>query len=173
MPSSRGASQPRDRTQVSRIARGLYPLSHKGSPRILEWVADPFSRGSSWPRNWTRVSCIAGRFFTSWDTKEAQRFLYQRINILPRWMLKKRRCEKLCWVFVSPKDQDSGIWERVGEDEEHNSIWSDDHWGLEWSLSRNQIRQEEVLLLASQVNWEFINLGLRESSGPWIINCVH
>ena len=27
-----------------------YQLSHKGSPRTLEWVAYPFSRGSSWPR---------------------------------------------------------------------------------------------------------------------------
>ena len=43
-----------------------YQLSHKGSPRILEWVAIPFSRGSSWPRNWSRVSCIAGRCFTIW-----------------------------------------------------------------------------------------------------------
>ena len=40
--------------------------------RILEWVAFPVSRGSSWPRNQTRVSCIAGRFFTSWTTREAQ-----------------------------------------------------------------------------------------------------
>ena len=31
----------------------LYQLSHKGSPRILEWVAYPFSSGSSWPRNRT------------------------------------------------------------------------------------------------------------------------
>ena len=30
----------------------LYHLSHKGSLRILEWVAYPFSRVSSWPRNW-------------------------------------------------------------------------------------------------------------------------
>ena len=28
----------------------LYQLSHKGSPRILEWVAYPFSRESSQPR---------------------------------------------------------------------------------------------------------------------------
>ena len=42
----------------------LYQLSHKGNPRILEWVAYPFSRGSSCPRNQTGVSCIAGRFFT-------------------------------------------------------------------------------------------------------------
>ena len=29
----------------------LYQLSHKGSPRTLEWVAYPFSRGSSQLRN--------------------------------------------------------------------------------------------------------------------------
>ena len=43
-----------------------YQLSHKGSPRILEWVTYPFSSLFSWPRNQTRVSCIAGRFFTNW-----------------------------------------------------------------------------------------------------------
>ena len=40
----------------------FYQLSHKGNPRILEWVAYPFSSGSSQPRNRTRVSCIVGRF---------------------------------------------------------------------------------------------------------------
>ena len=49
----------------------LYHLSHKGSPRILEWVAYPFSSRSYWPRNWTRVSCIAGGFFTNWAIREA------------------------------------------------------------------------------------------------------
>jgi len=34
----------------------LYQLSHKESPRILEWVAYPFSSGSSQPRNGTWVS---------------------------------------------------------------------------------------------------------------------
>ena len=38
--------------------------------RILEWVAIS-SRGSSHPRDHTWVSCIAGRFFTVWDTREA------------------------------------------------------------------------------------------------------
>ena len=33
----------------------LYQLSHKRSPRILEWVAYPFSSRSSRPRNWTWV----------------------------------------------------------------------------------------------------------------------
>ena len=49
----------------------LYQLSHKGSPRILEWVAYPFFSGSSPPRNWTRVCCIASRFFTNWTIREA------------------------------------------------------------------------------------------------------
>ena len=49
----------------------LYQLRHKGSQRILEWVAYPFSRGSSWLRNQTGVSCIAGRFFTNWAIWEA------------------------------------------------------------------------------------------------------
>ena len=39
--------------------------------RILEWVTISFSRGSSWPRDWTRVSCVAGRYYTVWDTREA------------------------------------------------------------------------------------------------------
>ena len=38
------SSQPRDPTQVSRtVSRFFNQLSHKGSPRILEWVAFPFS----------------------------------------------------------------------------------------------------------------------------------
>ena len=49
----------------------LYRLNHQGSTRILEWGAYPFSSGSFQPRNQTRVSCIAGRFFTSWATREA------------------------------------------------------------------------------------------------------
>ena len=42
--------------------------------RILEWVAFPFSRGSSQPRDWNQVSHIAGGFFISWATREAQEY---------------------------------------------------------------------------------------------------
>ena len=62
--------------------RILYQLSHKGSPRILEWVAYPFSRKSSWPRNWTGVSYMAGRFFTNWAIREAQFLIINQFNIL-------------------------------------------------------------------------------------------
>ena len=47
-PFCGGSSQLRDQTQVSLGCRQIiYQLNHKGSPRILEWVAYPFSRGSS------------------------------------------------------------------------------------------------------------------------------
>ena len=49
----------------------LYQLSHKGSPRILEWVAYPFASRSSWPRNRTGISCIASGFCTNWAIREA------------------------------------------------------------------------------------------------------
>ena len=58
----------------------LYQLSHQGSSRILKWVAYPFSSGSAWPRNRTRVSCIAGRYFTSWATREAHYTSYDFPN---------------------------------------------------------------------------------------------
>ena len=60
----------------------LYQLSHKGSPRILEWVAYPFSSRSAWPRKRTGVSCIAGRFFTNWAMREESNIGFiQKITI--------------------------------------------------------------------------------------------
>ena len=51
--------------------------------RIMEWVALPFSRGPSQPRDQTQVSCIAGRFFTSWATREAQEYWSGKPNPSP------------------------------------------------------------------------------------------
>ena len=47
--------------------------------RILEWVAFPFSRGSSQLRDHIQVSRIAGGFFASWATREAQGKLRQTL----------------------------------------------------------------------------------------------
>ena len=52
----------------------IYEWKYSVLDRILEWVATPFSRGSSQPRDQTQVSRIAGRFFTSRDTSEAQEY---------------------------------------------------------------------------------------------------
>ena len=50
--------------------------------RILEWVAFPFSRGSSQPRDQTQVSHIAGGFFTSCATREAQEYWSGYLSLL-------------------------------------------------------------------------------------------
>ena len=42
--------------------------------RTLECIAFPICRGSSQPRDRTQVSHIAGGFFTSWITREAQEY---------------------------------------------------------------------------------------------------
>ena len=57
--------------------------------RILEWIAFPFSKESSQPRDRTLVSQIAGRFFTSWATREAHfcLFYFKRMNYIT-WQLK-------------------------------------------------------------------------------------
>ena len=60
---------------LSHCGQILYQLSHKATPRILEWVAYPFSRGFSPPRNWTGISCIAGEFFTNWAISEAPPYM--------------------------------------------------------------------------------------------------
>ena len=55
--------------------------------RILEWIAFPFSRGSSQPRNQTLVSHIAGRFFTSWATREAPKYSFRKILFIYLFLL--------------------------------------------------------------------------------------
>ena len=106
-PFSRGSSQPRDWTQVSRIAgrfftrwatgeaqglphcrQILYQLSHKGSPRILEWVAYPFSSGSSWLKNPTRSPTLQ---VDSLPTELSGKPLHMVINMFQCCSLKSSR----------------------------------------------------------------------------------
>ena len=80
--------KPRDRTQglnpgLLHCRWILYQLSHKRSPRKVEWVVYPFSSRSSQPRNRTRVSCVAGRFFTNWAIREALKWkLFSHVWLL-------------------------------------------------------------------------------------------
>ena len=71
----------------------LYQLSHKGSPRILQWVAYPFCSGSSRPRNRTRVSCTGGGFFTQLSGKPMREGPSKLLSAHPHrtttWLLRK------------------------------------------------------------------------------------
>ena len=48
--------------------------------RILEWVAMPSSRGPSQLRDQTQGTLIAGRLFTIWTTREAQKWMSVSIS---------------------------------------------------------------------------------------------
>ena len=60
----------------SAISNSLHPMDYTVhgilQARILDWVAFPFSRVFSQPRDRTQVSPIAGGFFTSWASRQAQ-----------------------------------------------------------------------------------------------------
>ena len=65
VPSPRGLPNPGVEPRSPTMQQVLYQLSHKESPRILDWVAYPFFSRSSQPRYQTGVLCIAGGFFTN------------------------------------------------------------------------------------------------------------
>ena len=69
-----------------------YQLSHKGSLRILEWIAYPFSSRASQPRNRTGVSCIAGRFFSNWVIRKTEGFS-KAISLLISYLLGNYYCQ--------------------------------------------------------------------------------
>ena len=70
---------------LSHCRQILHQLSHKISPRILEWVAYPFSSGPSWPRNWTWVSHIAGRLFIDYAKAFDSKVTTNCGKFLNRW----------------------------------------------------------------------------------------
>ena len=67
-------SQSRSVVSDSLPPHGLYTVHGILQARILEWVVFPFSSGSSQPRDRIQVSPVAGGFFTSWTTREAQKY---------------------------------------------------------------------------------------------------
>ena len=74
--------------------------------RILEWVAFPFPRGSSQPRDWTQVPCVAGGFFTSWDTREVHAIACSPLKIyFPSLLVKSIPFS----TFVSPPSIPSSL----------------------------------------------------------------
>ena len=78
--------------------------------RILKWVAIPFSRESSQPRDQTQVSHIAGRFFTSWVTRETQEYWSE----MPGWMKHKLESRLLGKISItSDMQMISPLWQKV------------------------------------------------------------
>ena len=76
---------------------------------MLEWVTFPFSRESSQLRDRTQVSCTAGRFFTSWATREAPSIIlfnphnnHLTKEFYPHFSDKKTEAQKVCVTSQGP-----------------------------------------------------------------------
>ena len=95
--------------------------------RILGWVAIPFSRGSSWPRDQTWVSCIAGRLFTVWATREAQRYAKEDKSTL-------RSSSRVCVYFCKSEFLTPPWWKREYNQPETRKVATLPSWGAQgWS----------------------------------------
>ena len=75
----------------------LYQLSHKWSPRIVEWVAYPFFRGSSQPSNQTGVSCIVADSLPTELWRNSSLYRAVRIGLLNKikWSRGIKRCVEM------------------------------------------------------------------------------
>ena len=80
---------------------GLYTVHGIFYARMVEWAAFPFSRGSSQSRDQTQVSHIAGRFFTSWATREVEWVAYPSSSgsSQPNQTESKRGLLYCRWIF--------------------------------------------------------------------------
>ena len=120
----------------------LSQLNHKGSPRILEWVAYPFSRGSCWPRSQTRLSYIAGGLFTNWAIREVcsdlrekkpppteqedtMNMRQKRANLPPYWIYFFVLC-CLCWLCNFCEQKLPTAWNT--QDSPFSRLWPSEVW---------------------------------------------
>ena len=102
----------------------LYQLSHKGSPRIPEWLGHPFSSRSSRPRNRTGVSCIAGGFFTNWAIRETLDKSHSQRFWLRTWAGPKNlHFNSLCLHFNSLSLIPTQVVHRIHVDQHQNTCW--------------------------------------------------
>ena len=81
---SKGASQPRDWTQVSALQVDSLPAEPPGKPKNpgVGSLPYPFSSRSSRPGNQTGVFWVAGRFFINWAIREVLSHNNHTSNIL-------------------------------------------------------------------------------------------
>ena len=73
----------------------VYTLHGILQARILQWVAFPFCKGSSQLRDQTQVSRIAGGFFTSRATREAQSYHMTQQSHYWAYTLRKPELKKM------------------------------------------------------------------------------
>ena len=91
---SQSKSESRPVMSDSLRPHGLYSPRNSPGQNTGVGTLSP-SRGSSQPRDQTQVPCIAGRFFTSWATREAQ-------DTGGAALTEAHACGPPCWGLVFP-----------------------------------------------------------------------
>ena len=121
--------------------------------RILEWIAFPISRGSSQPRDRTQVSCIAGRFFTSWATREAQ-FPYSLLWKVRFLGLRFLPYETTCYTYR---------WTSLKARTVKNPPAGDQVWSLGWEHPL----EKGMVILSSVLACKFHGRRSLVGHSPW------
>ena len=115
---------------------GLWPESSFHGilqARILEWLAISSSRSSPWPRGWTCVSCIAGRFFTHWNTWKALTIFWSFHKLMSIESVMPSNHLTLCHRLLLPSSIFPSIRVFANESVLHTR-WPK-HWSLKFSIS--------------------------------------
>ena len=84
-PPPRELPNPGIEPRSSALQADSLPTEPPRKPKNTGVGTYPFSSRSSRPRNRTGVSCIAGGFFTSWATREAQEYWSGYLSLL-QWI---------------------------------------------------------------------------------------
>ena len=167
----------------------MYILYHKGSPRVLEWVAYPFFNGSIQPRNWTGVSCFAGGFFTNWAIREV---LYTHVCVcvcvcvhiyigFPRWLSSKelfcqcsshRKCGFDSWVGKIPWRRKRQLQYSCLENPmDRGATWTTVHGVAKSQMWLNNWAYMSIYILTHTCTHMYIySTSLNNSLGRYLIN---
>ena len=120
--------------------------------RILEWVALSSSRGSSQPRDRTQVSHIAGRFFTSWATKEthlqiARQDESQAAIKIARKNINSLRCADDTTLMAESEEELKSLLLRVKGEREKA--------GLKFNIQKKKRKKETKIMVYSPItSWQ-------------------
>ena len=126
--------------------RILYQLSHKGSPKILEWVAYPISSRSSQPRDRTQVSCIAGGFFTNRDI-----FTFTKMHLGPLSYF-IQSCVRKARILCSQSTV------KVIEDQEGEKRAQVKQWVGGTAMATVQIHRPNSMTSDGSIEWCLVNV---------------
>ena len=153
----------------------LYQLSHKGSPRILEWAAYPFSSRASLPYAFPVVMYGC----ESWTVKKTEHW---RINAFELWSWRRilrvpwtaRRSNQSILKKISPEDSLEGMMLKL-KLQYFGHRWELTHW-KDWRWEEKGMTEDEIVGWLHQLNGHEFELvpgvGDRQTGKPGMLQSM-